>query len=282
MDPQSPRRAGQPGAGRDPTSPSAARSGADADKLTAFAHELGNLLDGSLRCLGLAQRALPTGESHPDPRHTDPSDARRQLQTLRLALERMSELVDAAMRAGTGSAMGGGNAIPPAPVELGEALFHAVDVLAPLAAEHAVAIRARVSNGLAGIPAGPLYGVMVNAITNAIEAIALCRADNHQPGSIDVAAEWIDDGRIRITVTDDGVGPPDDSRLFTHGFSTKPSGAGLGLALAAAIVRQLPDGEISLTPRPDRASLPRPGAVFEVRYRPVLHAPPSSGAGPAA
>ncbi|MFG0260127.1 MAG: ATP-binding protein, partial [Phycisphaerales bacterium JB041] len=107
--------------------------------------------------------------------------------------------------------------------------------------------------------------------------------DEGSSGSVEVFASWTDDGRIRITIQDDGLGLPDvpDQTLWRFGFTTKPSGSGLGLSVARAIVQELPDGELRLQNRPDRAGADRPGAVFEITYRPC-HATGASDAAGAA
>jgi len=251
-----------------------AASGASADRLTVLAHELGNILDGSLRCLGLAERALGPG-AHEGVDQGD--EARRKLETVRVALHRMAEIVDAAMK-GAASSLGSRPLLPPAPIELGEAIFHAVDVLTPLADERGVRLKACVSNGLSGVPAGSLYPVIVNGLRNAIEAVAAAgRSGAEGAGSVDISAGWTEDGRVRIVIRDDGVGLPNAATeaIFRYGFSTKPGGAGVGLAVARAIVDELPEGSLRLFSRADRPGSARPGAIFEVMFRPG----PRDGAG---
>lgn len=271
-----PNRPGAHHASR-PAPRSAAASGESADRLTILAHELGNILDGSLRSLGLAERALHEAEQ-PRPRET-PDEARKRLDVVRQSLHRMAELVDAAMRA---SGNGGVHlAIPASPVELGEAIFHAVDVLGPAATEHGVKINTIVSNGLSGVPAGTLYPVIVNGLTNAIEAVA-AGASHGGPGGglVEISAGWTEDGRVRVTIRDDGVGLPNAATetIFRFGFTTKSRGSGIGLAVARSIVEELPDGMLRLFSRADRPQGGRPGAVFEVTFRPCARSNGSAGA----
>jgi signal transduction histidine kinase len=240
-----------------------------------LAHELGNILDGSLRCLGIAERAL----ANPAPASDQGDEARRKLETVRASLERMAEIVDAAMKGAAGS-LAPRPLLPHSPIELGEAIFHAVDVLTPAAEEHGIRIKACVSNGLGGVPAGSLYPVVVNGLRNAIEAVAAVgrRALKEAPGTVEIGAEWTEDGRVRIAIRDDGVGPPNAApeALFTYGFSTKPEGGGIGLAIARSIVDELPEGSLRLFARADRPVGSRPGAILEVVFRPVPR--PGSGA----
>lgn len=269
------RPAPRPGTRPSPDSPAA--SGESADRLTVLAHELGNILDGSLRSLGLAERALP--EAAPARPGETGDEARRRLDIVRQSLHRMAEMVDAAMRAaGNGGAHLG---IPSSPVELGEAIFHAVDVLSPAAAEHGVKINTVVSNGLSGVPAGTLYPVIVNGLTNAIEAVAAAASHGGAGGGlVEISAGWTEDGRVRLTIRDDGVGLPNAATetIFRFGFTTKSRGSGIGLAVARSIVEDLPSGTLRLFSRADRPSHGRPGAVFEVTFRPSSEARGSAGA----
>ena len=244
----------------------ASASGEGADRLSVLAHELGNLLDGSLRSLSLAKRALPEGTERPD----GPEDeGRKRLDVVQTSLLRMAEIVDAAMR--QSGPRGAVIAPPAASIELGEAIFHAVDVLTPIATAHGIRLSTVVSNGLSGVPTGMLYSPIVNGLTNAIESVAT--AIGQHPGStgdVEVFASWTDDGRIRISITDDGCGLPDlpTDTITRFGFSTKARGSGLGLSVTRSIVSELPDGALLLSNRTDRSDTDRPGAVFEIVYRP--------------
>ncbi|MDQ7012649.1 MAG: HAMP domain-containing sensor histidine kinase [Planctomycetota bacterium] len=252
-----------------------AASGEGADRLTVLAHELGNLLDGSLRSLSLAKRSLPdAGES--DGAATD--DGRKRLDIVQQSLLRMAEIVDAAMRqpGPRGSVL----PLPATSIELGEAIFHAVDVLTPLATAQGVTISTVVSNGLSGLPTGTLYSAIVNGLTNAIEAVAAADGDG---GCVEISAGWTEEGKIRITIQDDGCGLPNapTDTLFRFGYSTKARGSGLGLSVTRTIVDELPAGTLRLFNRTDRGDTERPGAVFEITYRPCASGNASDAAGAA-
>lgn len=260
-----------------PAPRSSEASGESADRLTVLAHELGNILDGSLRSLGLAERALHDAEQ-PRPGET-PDEARRRLEIVRHSLHRMAELVDAAMRA---SGSGGTHlTIPATPVELGEAIFHAVDVLGPSATEHGVKISTVVSNGLSGVLAGTLYPVIINGLTNAIESVAEAGSKGGPGGGlVEITAGWTEDGRVRVIIRDNGIGLPNAATetIFKFGFTTKSRGSGIGLAVARSIVEDLPEGSLRVYSRTDLPSPTRPGAVFEVAFRPPAAASDSAGA----
>ncbi|MFN2564733.1 MAG: PAS domain-containing sensor histidine kinase [Gemmatimonadaceae bacterium] len=96
----------------------------------------------------------------------------------------------------------------------------------------------------------------IEALTkNAVDALA------GRGGTISLSTTPVDDG-VRIRVADDGPGIPRDlrARIFEPGFSTKPGGWGVGLALARRIVEEGHGGKLALAPA-DR------GATFDVIIR---------------
>jgi signal transduction histidine kinase len=79
---------------------------------------------------------------------------------------------------------------------------------------------------------------------NAIDALA------GRDGRVDISAEPLPEGRVRVRVSDDGPGIPREIRnqIFDPGFSTKEKGWGIGLSLARRIVRDSHGGELALIP----------------------------------
>jgi signal transduction histidine kinase len=118
-----------------------------------------------------------------------------------------------------------------------EQLVHdAVEAMRPAADAGAVAVRAELRPPL-GVPTGneeQLRRVLFNLIQNAIR---------HTPpdGSVTVRAEGVDGG-VEIEVADTGAGIADDQRervfepFYRGDASRQTPGAGLGLAIARAIV----------------------------------------------
>ncbi|WEF31859.1 sensor histidine kinase [Pseudoduganella chitinolytica] len=82
---------------------------------------------------------------------------------------------------------------------------------------------------------GQLEQALINLLKNAAEATA-----HATPPQVDVVARLGRGGRLRIEVSDNGPGVPDDTapHIFTPFFSTKKRGRGIGLAM----VRQLVHG----------------------------------------
>jgi len=79
---------------------------------------------------------------------------------------------------------------------------------------------------------------------NAIDALA------GRDGRVELSAEALPEGRVRVRVADDGPGIPREIRhqIFDPGFSTKEKGWGIGLSLARRIVRDSHHGELMLVP----------------------------------
>lgn len=77
-----------------------------------------------------------------------------------------------------------------------------------------------------------LSRVMVNLLNNAIQSIPVDRN-----GKIDIEVKKTDD-ECQITITDNGIGIPDEqkSKIFSPNFTTKSGGAGLGLAMVKNII----------------------------------------------
>lgn len=84
--------------------------------------------------------------------------------------------------------------------------------------------------------AGELTQVVLNLLTNAIQAISSVRAS----GQIRISSIVIRD-RVRVSVNDDGPGIGEAAlrRVFEPFFTTKETGTGLGLSLSRNIVREI-------------------------------------------
>jgi len=234
------------------------------EKVTVLAHELGNLLDASIRCLGLARRSIG---SDPDRVATDLDRAQRHLDAVEHALERMTTLVRSAM---SGRAM----VVSPLtlmgrPIALAEVVMHATEVLSPAADEAGVSITVEIDPALVDLPGGPIYSVILNGVKNAIESIAQVGGG----GQIRIAATRHTgrggDVRVLMEILDDGPGPPggDLEPWLGPVKSTKPGGAGIGLAICRNVVSQM-GGTIELRRRTDLTNPDRPGAVLRIRYEP--------------
>jgi signal transduction histidine kinase len=258
--------------------PSDASAGPDsADHLTTLAHDLSNLLDGSMRWLSLA---VTTMDSDCTSKQNDPNEqldtARQQIDTVQQTLHRMSTMVNTAMRSNTvpiGSPILGVSEA----VTTAMCIDHAVDVVRPLASQAGVRIEIDINPSAGELPAGPIYTVVLNALFNAVQSIQQAtRVDSLDPGGLIKVQATIDQqhDELVVTITDDGVGltpGTNPEQPFKHGYSTNNSSkpSGMGLAISRQIIDQL-EGVISLTNRPGQQTTQRPGAVLTARV-PVPH-----------
>jgi len=237
-----------------------------ADQLTSLAHDLSNMLDGSMRWLGLAAAALPEEDRLKD--LDDLTKAREQITTVLSTLERMSSMVNAAMRSKSvpiGSPMLGVSGA----TTIAMVIDHAVDVVRPLANQAGVRIQIRIDPRAGRLPAGPMYSVVLNGLFNAVQSIAKAtNPDSLDPGGLIVIVARVDVKREEtvIEIFDDGIGldiSVRNNRAFDHGVSTSPDHQGIGLSISHQIVEQL-EGVITLTLREDRSGSSRPGALLRV------------------
>ena len=81
-----------------------------------------------------------------------------------------------------------------------------------------------------------LQRVIINLVKNGIQAIP-----DKRKGVVEIKAELTDDGNALLSVSDNGKGIPDSiqDKLFQPNFTTKGSGMGMGLAIAASIVTSM-------------------------------------------
>jgi two-component system, NtrC family, nitrogen regulation sensor histidine kinase NtrY len=87
-----------------------------------------------------------------------------------------------------------------------------------------------------------LEQVLINLLQNAAESIEIRRGGKPENKLIDdsldeaISIAWtVSDGRLRIFVTDGGVGLASTTNLFVPFFTTKPKGSGIGLVLCRQI-----------------------------------------------
>jgi len=109
--------------------------------------------------------------------------------------------------------------------------------------EHArIHVHSNADKSVVAADKNQLLSVFNNLILNAVQAIP-----EEKTGEINVITEN-NDGQLIVTVSDNGVGIPDDERekVFVPNFTTKSSGTGLGLALSKKFVESF-GGTISFT-----------------------------------
>ena len=103
--------------------------------------------------------------------------------------------------------------------------------------------------------------ILLNLVRNGVEAVG-------RHGTIRVTTAE-QDSTVALEVADDGPGiaPSDRDRVFEFGFTTKPTGTGMGLPIVQRLVAEM-GGTIDIDDAPRggtvvRVFLPRAGSVEE-------------------
>ncbi|TCP36069.1 ATP-binding protein [Sphingomonas sp. BK235] len=121
-------------------------------------------------------------------------------------------------------------------ISLNEVAQEALLIVGEEAASRAIELRTRLLDDLPSIMGDhvQLTQVVVNLLTNAIQAIDACSATRRE---IHLRTASCTPGWIRLTVSDTGPGVEDENidRVFESFFSTKPAGIGMGLAICRSI-----------------------------------------------
>ena len=234
-------------------------------------HELANLLDGSLRNVGLVLSRLRS-EAMQESEKADDANLMPRLQTANQAMTQMAMLIERWRTSGPDASA----TLHEVPQTLGQAAKLAARLLMPAAEAAKINLTVCFSDQAAQLPAGPVYTVIANALRNSIEAIsqdtsAGTPADTTSiRGQIELLGE-VRDGWTVLTIRDSGPGIDpslaDESGRFRFGRSTKPNGHGVGLALSRDIAISL-GGSLHVTNVAPR------GTCVTVKY-------PASGPNPA-
>lgn len=145
------------------------------------------------------------------------------------------------------------------PVDANSMVVRALELVRNLVLPHGIHIGTELGQDLPPVLADPLKleQVLVNLVLNARDAINERRnrpgPQQRDPGHITVATTR-DRDQVRITVTDNGCGIPQDMLplIFDPFFTTKEvgQGTGLGLSISYSIVREF-GGTIDVTSQPD-------------------------------
>jgi PAS domain S-box-containing protein len=151
------------------------------------------------------------------------------------------------------------------PTDVGRLVREAIEINYAALARYAVSVRQEVPNAWPPLPLDRhrVLQVLINLIANAAQACAdLPERDQR---IVRVTARQ-DEGKLEFEVTDNGVGiPPENlTRIFAHGFTTRPQGHGFGLHSCANAAREMGGSLVAASKGPGR------GATFTLRV-PVAH-----------
>jgi signal transduction histidine kinase len=152
-------------------------------------------------------------------------------------------------------------------VEVNEIIGQMVLLLRSEASRCAVSLRTQLGTDLPKAMADrvQLQQVLMNLMLNGIEAM------KETGGRLTVKSQLGEQGQLLISVSDNGIGLPDDEadQIFNSFFTTKPQGSGMGLAISRSII-EAHDGRLWATANEGR------GASFHFTL-PSEAVPPSPG-----
>lgn len=208
-------------------------------KLAArVAHELNNPLDGILRYLNLAERAVEVGQTE---------RLSEYLSRARTGMVRMTEIVRELVEFSRSAHTALEH------TEINSAIEEAIKVVADKADAAGVSIVCRLEQNMPATRSASLFQVFCNLLKNAIDAMP-------DGGTLTIVTETAGTEAV-IRFEDTGVGLPEPTdRLFEPFFTTKPpgKGTGLGLAICKDIVEKY-NGRITAAHRAEG------GSVFTIR-----------------
>ncbi len=137
-------------------------------------------------------------------------------------------------------------------VRLNEVILEVLRLLHSDLLERATTVETQFDSDLAPIEADPVHRqqVLLNLIMNSLEAMQQTPPAERR---IFISTSG-DNGFVEVSVRDHGVGlPPNDpDKVFTHFFSTKREGMGMGLTIVRSIV-EAHGGELGAENLPDGA-----------------------------
>jgi PAS domain S-box-containing protein len=119
-------------------------------------------------------------------------------------------------------------------LDVNEIIREIIILLQDRADLNSISIRTELASGLPLIRADrvQLQQVLMNLVLNGIEAM------NDTKGELAVTSKRTDDDQLLISVSDSGIGLPDEEvgRIFDAFFTTKAQGTGMGLSISRKII----------------------------------------------
>ncbi|MEM8737701.1 MAG: HAMP domain-containing sensor histidine kinase [Planctomycetota bacterium] len=223
-----------------------------------LAHELNNLLDGSLRNVGMAARGLSGGLLDEPTR----DELTERLRAAGRSMRQMAEVIERYAQTPDGQSPGEPtSALMGASGTIADAVRHAIEVYRPTLGQQGIELLATLDSEAADLPAGAVYTLLANGINNARQAIEQSDGRRSHTVSIEVLRE-ADELVVRICDTGAGIDPQllDEAGDFRYGVTTRPTGHGIGLGVCRQIAEDL-GGALTLVDAPTGR-----GAWLTLRY----------------
>lgn len=194
-----------------------------------FAHEINNPLQIMKSEHALIETILGDLKEEGELKESkDLSELEDSVNQIKMQTDRCAEITQAILKFGRKGEPASED------VDLRNFIPAVTQMVAKKASVHGITLRQEISSDIPPIHADPsqLQQVLINLLNNAIDATL----SKHGPegGEIVVAARPEDNGKVTISVSDNGCGisPDNLKKVFTPFFTTKPVGKGTGLGLS--------------------------------------------------
>jgi len=124
------------------------------------------------------------------------------------------------------------------PLDINVVVNETVLILATDATVRNIILKSEHENDLPFVSADriQIQQVLLNLISNGFDALD----NNNEKREIVIRTKRLDTNTITVEVTDSGCGIPADNlpKLFTHFFTSKPDGLGMGLSISRSIIEK--------------------------------------------
>jgi two-component system NtrC family sensor kinase len=192
-----------------------------------FAHEINNPLQIMKSDRALIEMIFSDLKKKGDLNEPDVKDLEETLDQLKLQIERCSKITQTILEFGRKSEPTEND------VDLGAFISQVTSMITQKASVQGIRLKKEISEQtpLLRADASQLQQVLLNLLNNAIDAIT----ERHgcEGGELSIQAGPDTDGRVRISVKDNGAGISSENlkKIFAPFFTTKPPGKGTGLGL---------------------------------------------------
>jgi len=205
--------------------------------VTKIAHELNNPLDGVLRYINLALRAIEQNNLE---------KPKEYLHQCRRGLMRMVQITSELLEFARST-----YATSQQPVRVEQIIEDAIKTMDNRAQSQNVIIKRHYQNNPAKVNSSSLFGVFCNLIKNALDAMP-------EGGNLKITTQLENSDTIKIEFKDNGCGflPTEADAIFEPFYTTKNNGrgTGLGLAICKDIIERC-DGRITAESSPQKGSI---------------------------
>jgi len=192
-----------------------------------FAHEINNPLQIMKSDRALIEMIFSDLKKKGDLKESDVKDLEETLEQLKLQIECCSKITQTILEFGRKSEP------TEKDVDLVAFISQVTSMITQKASVQGIRLKKEISEQTPLLRADPsqLQQVLLNLLNNAIDAIT----DRHgcEGGELSILAGPDTDGRVKISVTDNGAGISSENlkKIFAPFFTTKPPGKGTGLGL---------------------------------------------------